>query len=404
MKIDKFQFEYFLQSPKKAIAPISFSEAAALEVAAFHAQLPAYKPTRLARLGRLGRVWGVGDIFVKDESERFGLKAFKVLGSSYAVARILCSRLGKNLAEVDAKSLMSEDAVRSIGPITFTTATDGNHGRGLAWSAQQFGHGAVVYMPKGTATSRIENIRGHGALVEVTDLNYDDTVRLCRAKAEENGWEIVQDTCWEGYEETPLAIMQGYMTMCREALQQMNQAGARPTHVFVQAGVGSLAAAVVGYLANVFPDNPPKFILMEPNNAACFFASALSAEGTPRGVTGDLRTIMAGLACGEPNAMAWEILKDFVACYVRCDDFVAANGMRILANPLHCDPGIEAGESGAVGMGLIDLLVNRGEFSRLRDELGIDADSSLLLFNTEGATDPENYRKIVWHGGWPLPD
>lgn len=401
MLIEKYRFEYVLRDPRNAPPPVEFSLDAARNVEAFHARLPGYRPTQLLRLGRLSRVWGTGDIFIKDESTRFNLNAFKALGGSYAIARILCRKLGKRPGEVHFDCLQGEDARRSTGTITFATTTDGNHGRGVAWAARQFGHKAVVFMPKGTARARVENVRVHGADVVVTDLNYDDTVRLCRLKAQEHGWSVVQDTAWEGYEEIPVAIMQGYTTMCAEALRQMGESGVRPTHVFVQAGVGSLAAAVIGYFVNAFPADPPKFIVMEPHNAACFFASALADDGRPHSVAGSLETIMAGLACGEPNPLAWKIVRDFACCYVSCDDFVAADGMRILANPLPCDPRVEAGESGAVGMGLLSLLANCAEFSELRGELGIGPDSTSLLFNTEGATDPENYRNIVWYGRCP---
>jgi diaminopropionate ammonia-lyase len=214
---------------------------------------------------------------------------------------------------------------------------------------------------------------------------------------------VIQDTAWEGYTEIPLWIMQGYMTMCVEAADQIAATGRRMTHVFVQAGVGSLAGAVVRYLLNRFSDHPPRFITMEPCNAACLLASAAASDGRPHAVTGELKTIMAGLACGEPNPLAWEILRDFCSCYVSCEDFVAANGVRILANPLKGDARVEAGESGAVGLGVLDLLCNSERFSELKEELGIGRDSTLLFFNTEGATDPVNYREIVWHGKYPNP-
>jgi len=200
------------------------------------------------------------------------------------------------------------------------------------FAAEKLHQNAVIYMPKGAARSRVENIQSHGATVIVTDLNYDETVRLCRRKAEENGWYVIQDTAWEGYAEIPLWIMQGYMTMCVEALNQM---------------------------------------------------------------------VPAGLACGEPNPMGWRILRDFCSCYVSCDDFAAANGVRILANPLKGDAPVEAGESGAVGLGVLDLLCNNESFGELKQKLVIGPDSILLFFNTEGATDPVSYREILWHGKYP---
>ena len=399
-EIHGYNCRTFIQSPARGKVPPAFSEEVAAGVHRFHRQLPAYKPTRLVSLRGLAGKWGLGGIFIKDESTRFDLKAFKALGGSYAAARLVCRELGLDIADADYDQLTRDNVRARIGHMTLTTATDGNHGRGVAWAAQQFGLKAVIYMPKGTVTARVENIRSLGATVEVTDLNYDDTVRLAADMAARNGWTVMQDTAWEGYEEIPLWIMQGYLTMCREAVDQMIALEAAPTHVFIQAGVGALAAAVVGYLVNRFRE-PPRFIVMEPNNAACFFASAAAGDGRPHAVTGDLETIMAGLACGEPSPISWDILRDFPCGYVRCDNYVAANGMRILANPVSGDRGVEAGESGAVGVGLLDLMANHAAFSKVKQALGIDDGSKLLFFNTEGATDPVNYREVLWHGKYP---
>jgi len=394
-----YALKYLMQTPLGTSIQDSFSENIAQKVLHFHRQLPGYQPTRLVRLRNLARAWGVSEIFVKDESTRFGLEAFKVLGGSYAVARMLCRNLGIDIQDIDYEYLVSHEVRQRLGRITLATATDGNHGRGIAWAAEQLGQQAMVYMPKGSARSRVENIRSHGATVEVTDLNYDDAVRLCWRRARENGWQVIQDTAWEGYDDIPRWIMQGYMSMVSEAMHQMTQDGiVCPTHVFVQAGVGAFAGAMVGYLANRFQDNPPCFIVMEPNNAACIFASAAAGDGLPHTVTGDLTTIMTGLACGEPNPFAWNILRDVASCYIRCDDFVAANGIRILANPLKGDDPVESGESGSVGLGLLDLLVNKPDFGPLKQALKIGPDANLLFFNTEGATDPDNYREILWHG------
>jgi diaminopropionate ammonia-lyase len=247
-------------------------------------------------------------------------------------------------------------------------------------------------------------IRSHGAAVEVTDLNYDDTVRMACRMAEENGWYVVQDTAWEGFTEVPLWIMQGYLTMCSETVDQLRAEDAYPTHIFVQVGVGALAGAVVGHLAQVFQEPRPRFIIMEPDKAACIFASVTAGDGRTHAVTGDLDTIMVGLACGEPNPLSWEILRDIPCAYVSCGNSVAANGMRILSNPLRGDVKVVAGESGAVGIGLIDLLANHTDFEALKADLEIGSDSRLLCFNTEGATDPNTYQEIIWHGKYPSID
>ena len=400
-EIEEYGFKYLVQVPRGGALPENFSEEVARRVEHFHRQLPGYKPTALVRWSNLAKAWGLKNVFVKDESTRFNLKAFKVLGGSYAVALLMCQKLGKSLDEIDYAYLVSDEARKRIGEITLTMATDGNHGRGIAWAAEQLGQKAIIYMPKGAARSRVENIRSHGAKVIVTDLNYDEAVRVAFRTAEQLGWYVIQDTAWEGYTEIPLWIMQGYLTMCLEAVNQMSQEGASPTHVFVQVGVGALAGAVVGYLLNRFKDNLPKFITMEPNKAACVFASAAAGDGRPHAVSGSLNTVMAGLACGEPNPIGWEILRDFCSCYVSCHDFVAANGVRILANPLEGDTRVEAGESGAVGIGLLDLLCNSDRFEELKEQLEIGPDSTVLFFNTEGATDPVNYQEIVWHGKYP---
>jgi diaminopropionate ammonia-lyase len=401
IKIPRYGFQALLQKPPKAITPQAFSEHVATKVNAFHRQFPGYEATRLVALKELSKTWGLGGIFVKDESTRFGLKAFKVLGGSYAMARLVSKKLGLRLEETDYRYLVSDEARQKIGRMTFTTATDGNHGRGIAWAAEQLGQEAVIYMPKGAAPSRIQNIRSHGAKVVVTDMNYDETVRLCRRIAEEKGWHVVQDTAWEGYEEIPVWIMQGYMTLAKEALEQMAEKGEVPTHVFIQAGVGALAGGVIGHIANKLRSRLPKFIIMEPNNAACIFASALARDGKPHAVTGDLETIMVGLACGKPNPISWPILRDFPSCYISCADYVAANGIRILANPVKGDSPIEAGESGSLGIGVVELLANHSAFGEVKEALGIGVESKLLLLNTEGATDPVNCREILWYGKYP---
>lgn len=397
-EVPAYGFRYLLRPPQGGSPPDQFATAIARKVHRFHRQLPGYAPTGLVHLNRLARAWGLADILVKDESTRFGLKAFKVLGGSYAVARMVCAKLGLALDAVAYNELISEEFRRRIGRITLATATDGNHGRGVAWAARQFRQPAVVFMPKGSARARVESIRSHGARVEVTDLNYDETVRLAWQQAQENGWEVIQDTAWEGYADIPRWIMQGYLTLAAEAADQMADKGRRPTHIFLQAGVGAFAGAMVGYLAHRYADKPPRFIIMEPDNAACILASAASDDSRAQTVGGDLDTIMAGLACGEPNPEAWEILRNFAGGYISCANFTAANGMRILAHPLAGDTAVEAGESGAVGLGVLDLLVNVPVLAVLKQALAIGPDATLLFFNTEGATDPVNHREILWHG------
>lgn len=365
---------------------------------AFHKSFPQYSETPLAELKHMAEYLGVKDVFVKDESYRFGLNAFKVLGGSFAMANYIAEQVKKPISEVDYKYLTSPELKKDFGQATFFTATDGNHGRGVAWAANKLGQKAVVLMPKGSAKSRFDNIAKEGAKVTIEDVNYDECVRMANAMAEktQNG-VMVQDTAWDGYEKIPTWIMQGYGTMALEASEQLKKSGVdRPTHVLVQAGVGSLAGAVVGYFANCYSDNPPKMIVMEAEAADCLYKSAIGKDGKIRFVEGDLNTIMAGLACGEPNTISFDILKNHVDFFVSCPDWVAEKGMRMLGNPIKGDPQVTSGESGAVGMGLLAAIMKNDDYKDLRDAMELNKDSMVLMFSTEGDTDPENYKKIVW--------
>lgn len=373
---------------------------------AFHQGFPQYSVTPLADLeGMAGRL-GLGGLYVKDESYRFGLNAFKVLGGSFAMARYIAQQTGRDIADTTFDYLTSDELQKDFGQATFFTATDGNHGRGVAWAANKLGQKAVVHMPKGSTQTRLENIAKEGADVTIEELNYDDCVRLAAKEADETEHGvIVQDTAWDGYEEIPSWIMQGYGTMSSEAADQLRALEVnRPTHVFVQAGVGSLASSVVGYFANLFPSCPPKFVVMEAGAADCLYQSAKAADGDPRIVGGDLITIMAGLACGEPNTIGWDILRNHVTAFVSCPDWVSAKGMRMLAAPLSGDPAVTSGESGAVGMGVVSTIMEDPAYADLKEALGLDANSRVLLFSTEGDTDPIRYREVVWGGAYPTVD
>ena len=369
----------------------------------FHSSFPQYSITPLARLDGMAKYLGLGDLFVKDESFRFGLNAFKVLGGSFAMARYIAKEMGRDVSEMTYDYLTSEAFRQEFGHATFFTATDGNHGRGVAWAAHKLGQKAVVHMPKGSSQARYENIKKEGAQVTIEDVNYDDCVRMAAAEAAETKHGVVvQDTAWEGYEEIPAWIMQGYGTMANEAAEQLRQVGInRPTHVFVQAGVGSLAGAVIGYFTNLVPNDPPTFVVMEARAADCLYQGALAGDGQPRIVEGDLKTIMAGLACGEPNILSWDILRNHVSAFVSCPDWVSARGMRMLGVPVKGDPTVISGESGAVGMGLIAALMETDEYQDLREAIGLDRFSQVLLFSTEGNTDPMKFRKVLWDGEYP---
>ena len=367
------------------------------KVLAFHKSFPQYARTPLAQLSGAARRLGLKGLFVKDESYRFGLNAFKVLGGSYAIASEIAEAVGRDIAQTDYAYLTGGQLEKDFGQATFFTATDGNHGRGVAWSARVLGQKAVVLMPKGTVQSRYDNIAREGAHVTIEDANYDACVRRACALAEETERGIVvQDTAWPGYERIPCKVMRGYGTMVCEAVQQLKEAGFdRPTHVFLQAGVGTMAGAVQGYLANLYGQDCPKVIVMEADAADCHYRSAIAGDGSICTVGGDLNTMMAGLACGEPNPISFDILKNHASCFISCGDWVSAQGMRMLAHPEEGDPVVVSGESGAVGTGLVAAIMTDPAYRELKDALGLDERSVVLLFSTEGDTDPENYRAIV---------
>lgn len=370
---------------------------------AFHKSFPEYEETPLTPLKNLANNCGLKSIYVKDESFRFRLNAFKVLGGAYAMAKFIAKKLGKDISELSYDMLISDELKNSLGDITFYTATDGNHGRGIAWAAKKLRQKAVIYMPDGSSLKRRDSIREEGALCEIiSGSNYDDCVRLAALEAEKvKGGVVVQDTAWEGYEEIPKWIMQGYGTMALEAAKQMEAVGERPSHIFVQAGVGSFAGAVAGFFTNYMLSDPPFITVVEPSAADCLYKSSFAGKRAI--VEGELRTIMAGLSCGEPNPISWEILRETVDLFVSCPDYVSAKGMRILSSPLGDDKRVISGESGAVGLGFLVELMTNNNFRDLRDKLHLSEESRVLLFSTEGATDPDMYRSIVWDGEFSYP-
>lgn len=366
----------------------------------FHQSFPQYSVTPLANLTGMAKGLGLGALCVKDESYRFGLNAFKVLGGSFAMARYIADQLGRDVSMLDYDYLTSDKLREEFGQATFFTATDGNHGRGVAWAAKQLHQKAVVHMPKGSVKIRFDNIAKEGAQVTIEDVNYDDCVRIAAKEASETPHGvIVQDTAWDGYEDIPGYIMQGYGTMAREAADQFVAAtGGAPTHVFIQAGVGSLAGAVQGYMQNRFADKPPIVTVVEASAADCLYQGAIAGDGKLRIVEGDLQTIMAGLACGEPNTLSWDILRNHTGFFLSCPEWVSARGMRMLGAPVKGDPQVVSGESGAVGMGVVSAIMTDPQYAALKQKLGLGDMSRVLLFSTEGDTDPENYQRIVWNG------
>ena len=369
----------------------------------FHAQIPGYQITPLKSLPNLAQYLGLGSIWVKDESQRMRLNAFKSLGGSFAIYQFICQHLG--VAELSYNELMSDVIREKLGDLTFTSATDGNHGKGLAWATQKLRFPCVIYVHKDTSQARIDAIAEFGAEVRVVNGNYDDAVRQCNVDAQANGWQVISDTSWPGYEEIPAWVMQGYTTLLAETQEQFAAQGiVKPTHIFVQAGVGAFAAATLGFYHRLFGLDAPISAVVEPATAACLYHSAQIGDGKPHNVHGNLQTIMAGLACGEPSPLAWQTLWDCADVFMASPDYVAAKGMRMYGVPLKGDPTIISGESGAVTLGAITFLMQHEKYRPLRERLQLDENSIVLFINTEGNTDPEYFRHVVWEGRHPVPE
>lgn len=379
----------------QAVMPDWLTLSAVAGAPKFHAAMPGYQPTPLLKLENLAKAGNVAGVYVKNEAPRFGLNAFKVLGSSYAISQTICQKLGLSLDEVGFAGLKRQNLQNMV----FATATDGNHGRGVAWVSRELGCPAHIYMPAGTEPERAEAIRAFGAAVTVTDLCYDDTAALAKAQAEQNGWTLVQDTSFPGYVEIPKLIIQGYATIAAEIAKQLPPDEA-PTHIFLQAGVGSMAGGMLACLAQYYP--AAKFIILEPKNVACCLLAA-EQQNDAASVPGVQQTIMAGLNCGTPCPLIMPLLREKAACFIGCPDYVAAHGMRLAARPTPGDEAYTAGESGAVGLGIAALLLS-DRLAQSRAKLGIDEGSRLLSLNTEGSMAPSVWRQIVEHNACPLPE
>ena len=377
----------------------------AREAQNFHRQIPGYNMTPLAALPHLAHMLGIGGIYVKDESQRLQMRSFKVMGGSYAVYRLVKQILGREDEELTFEYLISEECRKALGNTVLCSATDGNHGRGLAWACEKLHLPCKIYVHSETSQARIDAIAKFGAEVTVVNGNYDDAVRQAAADAAANGWYVVSDTSWPGYEKVPTWIMQGYNSILLEAQEQFAGMGiVKPTHVFVQAGVGAMAASVVGFYSALFPNDPPMFVVVEPDQAACVYESIAAGDGKCHSVKGDLNTIMAGLACGDPSPIAFDILRDNADVFIQVPDNVAARGMRILGCPLNGDPMVVSGESGAVPLGTLFALLTDDIDPELKDVLKLDQNSRVFMVNTEGNTDPYEFRRIIWDGENPVPE
>lgn len=335
------------------------------EAFAFHSSLPGYKATPLVQLPRLAEKYNVGNIYFKDESYRLGLNAFKVLGASFAISEII------------KKKPVIE---------TLCTATDGNHGRAVAWSAKYFNKKSHVFVPENTTTKRIETIEKEGAIVERTDGNYDDACAHAEKVSSEKNWELVQDMAWENYEKIPAQIMSGYSTLFQELEQSLHVLPkAKIDLIFLQAGVGSFAGAGIYYYLKRYGANRPKIVIVEPKEADAILSSFKKGEITTS--KGDGTTIMAGLNCGTPSLGAWDLLENGVDVSIRIDDIYSLQAIRELYFPSGSDERIISGESGAGGLAGFIAIMKENELKLVREELNIGKTTNILFINTEGARD-----------------
>ncbi len=352
------------------------------------AQRAGHAPTPLHALPGLAAALGIGGLFIKDEGRRLGLGSFKALGGAYAVIRLALeeasARLGRNLGDIE----INDPAMRAIAAgMTFACATDGNHGRSVAQGAQLVGAKAVIFVHGGVSEERVAAIARFGAQMVRVAGTYDDSVVEAARVAAEQGWTVVSDTSWDGYERIPGLVMQGYTAIASEAFAQLPE---HPTHVFVQAGVGGIAAALAAQMQTHFGANRPFFTVVEPELAACVFAAA--QQGRPVKIAHGAPTVMAMLECYDPSPLALRVLYRAADAFLTAADSDAVEAMNRLARPVAGDPAIVAGESGAAGLaGLLAALRNRDT----RAALKLDGTSRVFLVNTEGATDPARYAELV---------
>lgn len=361
---------------------------AADEVQRFLALREDYAPTPLVSLPALARELGIGAIHIKDEGKRLGLGSFKALGGAYAVIRLAVERAAEKLGRpVDIAEWQSPEVTKIAAEMTVACATDGNHGRSVAQGAQLIGARCVIFVHAGVSEARREAIARFGAKIVPVRGDYDDSVAEASRAAEANGWTVVSDTSWPGYERIPRLVMQGYTALLKEALAQLP---APPTHVFIQAGVGGIAATVAAHFALVFGEARPFLTVVDPSRAACLFESAKA--GRPVKIDHSRSTVMAMLECYEPSLVAWRILSRAADAFMTVEDEDAVAAMKRLAFPLQGDPAIVAGESGGVGLA---ALMKVAKNSSLRDEIGLSAHARVFLINTEGATDPALYQSLI---------
>lgn len=352
-------------------------------------QWPDYRATPLHALDNLATDIKVDKIWYKDESQRFHLKSFKALGGAYAVARQLQAKVAEETGSTPSiQDLISKKHDDIVSRVVISCATDGNHGRSVSWGCQMFGCQCVIYIHRDVSQGRQQAMEAFGATVNRITGNYDESVKQADADAKVHGRIIVSDTSYEGYMEIPKDVALGYTVLLAESVKQMN--GEIPTHVFIQGGVGGLASAVCAYFWELWGEQRPRFIIVEPVNANCLQESAKA--GSPVVVEGDLDTLMAGLACGEVSALAWEILKTGANDFMTINEEAVPMTMKLLANGFNGDAKIEAGESAVAGLA---ALITARHDSKMSAALGLDESSRVYILGTEGATDPDVYNQLI---------
>ena len=368
---------------RKAILSVDKGKQAMETIASW----PNYQVTDLHRLTGMAEQANIDQIYYKDESSRFGLKSFKALGGAYAVTKFLKQHLGQlNGEEPTMAQLLSGHYQEQLKDVVVSCATDGNHGRSVAWGAQMFGCQCIIYIHRDVSAGRQLAMETYAAQVIRITGNYDESVRQAAADAELYGREIISDTSYEGYTEVPANVALGYTVMLSETVEQLN--GEIPTHVFIQAGVGGLAAAVCGYFWDLWGEQRPRFVVVEPEAANCLQESAKVGQLTV--VDGDLDTLMAGLACGEVSHIAWDVLEQGADDFITLSENAVAPCMQALEQH---SPSIEAGESAVAGLAACLIGAQQPHW---RAALGLNDQSKVLVLGTEGATDPELYQQLVF--------
>lgn len=349
---------------------------------------PDYKPTPLLSLAPVAKALRVNSVVYKDESARFGLGSFKALGGAFAIldwaATTLSEQLGKPIT-VDA--VRRGDYRDQMKKLTVSTATDGNHGRSVAWGAQLAGCPCQIFIHRDVSPGREHAMAEFGATVTRIKGDYDESVRQCATESAANNWQIISDTSWAGYTDIPRAVMAGYTVMVREMMEQLEEP---PTHVIVQAGVGGLAAGVMSAWWNELGENAPKFIIVESDRADCIYQSLY--KGSVIAVEIQQETVMAGLSCGEVSQLAWPVLQQAVTASVTIADTLVPMAMQCFANGLAYEHPIEAGECAVPGIiALAGLMQDADAMHRCK----LDAQSRVQVFGCEGATDVAVYEELI---------